>query len=73
MTNEDFITLVKSYSPDFDQTHLSVPFRKLGLDSLAMLQVRVRIEKECGMVIPHKEWFKFTSFNDVADYIRLRK
>lgn len=73
MTTEEFVTLIKLYVPGFEPAHLPVPFRNLGLDSLAMIQVRVQIEKECGLVIPHKEWFKFSSFHDVADYLRLNK
>lgn len=71
MKPEEFIQMINSFLPQITETHLPLPFRNLGLDSLAMIQIRVLIEKELGFVIPHKKWFRFSSFNDVINHINL--
>lgn len=69
-SEDEFLELIRVYAPDTKYSDLARPFKELGLDSLAMVQIRVAIEKKFKILISHKEWFKLFSFDDVAAHLR---
>jgi acyl carrier protein len=48
---------------------VNINFKKLGIDSLGMLNIIVMIEKLFHITIFDEEFEKFTNINDIINYI----
>ena len=63
------LQIIKTISPQFEEQQLNLSFDDCGLDSFDLLDVRVRLEKALGAVIPDTQWIAFRSFADVQAYL----
>jgi probable biosynthetic protein (TIGR04098 family) len=63
------LQIVRETSRDFSESQLGSPFHECGLDSFDLLEIRVRLESETRQAIPDGQWFSFTSFADIQQYL----
>ncbi|MCW5251288.1 MULTISPECIES: acyl carrier protein [unclassified Streptomyces] len=57
LTVKDLAAILASCAGDeevvpLDEEHLDTSFAELGLDSLALLNTVVKLERQCGVVLP---------------------
>lgn len=50
----------------------SLPFADVGLDSLDMMTVMLNIVDELGVNIPDEDIKKLNTFENLADYVKIR-
>lgn len=48
-------------------------FQEYGADSLDQVELTIAVEDQFGIEIPDDDAFKFTSCDDVVDYVATRK
>jgi probable biosynthetic protein (TIGR04098 family) len=67
-SSEQVAALIRSELPTFSASDLDTPLRRLGIDSFAMLTLRVRLEQAVGTTIDDQSW---TSIVTPADIVRI--
>jgi len=66
------LEVINEHAPAVTAEDFGTPFRELGLDSLAQLNIRVAIEKSFGRKLTHKEWFACRTFSELLILLKNR-
>jgi act minimal PKS acyl carrier protein len=67
------ILVVQTGFPESDLPEdVDTPFALLGLDSLAVVQLQIGLEQDCGFEIPDEDAHHITSPRAVLDYVNER-
>jgi len=65
---DEFVGLVQSIIPSFDEEWMSVEFSEAGIDSMDLVTLRVLLEKKFGQVVPDSLWLKFRTLSEVLGF-----
>src|SRR5882724_5470627 len=60
-----FLQIIKDTAPDTSLEDIQKPIRDIGIDSIDLVVIRVELEKYYGRIISDKEWFSFTTLEQV--------
>jgi probable biosynthetic protein (TIGR04098 family) len=64
----EYLEIIKSVIPSFEDEHLNEPFSNVGVDSIDLVTIRVDFERKVEKTIPDRDWMTFTSFAEVINY-----
>ena len=68
MEMNDYLELIKSVIPEFNEEHLKENFQNVGVDSFDLVTIRILLENYIDKTIPDNDWMSFRSFYDVIRY-----
>jgi acyl carrier protein len=71
LTKEKLIEFVKSEVQDIDlvnEGNFDLPFADIGIDSMDMLSILLKVEEYSGKEIPDQDTEKLTTLNSILTY-----
>ncbi len=67
ISTSDFLALVHTISPEFDEAHLSAPVRDTPMDSLDLLMFRSSLEARLGRHLSDEDWLNAGTLQALFD------
>lgn len=65
---KEYLHIVQSILPSFEEEQLKVPLKETGIDSIDIVVIRVAIEKYFGFEISDKEWYQFQTLAEALTF-----
>lgn len=65
---DKYIKLIKKIHNDFDENMIDIPFSKIGIDSLGLIELRVVFEKEIKFEFSDDQWSKFSTIIQIINF-----
>ena len=65
---KEYLHIIQSILPSFEEEQLGVPLKETGIDSLDVVVIRVAIEKYFGFEISDSDWYQFKTIAEALTF-----
>lgn len=65
---KEYLHIIQSVVPSFEEDQLKAPIKETGIDSLDIVVIRVAIEKYFGFEISDIEWYQFQTLTEALTF-----